>query len=369
MFKERLVLAKAQVEQPTQPTLKLKMNASQAKNPSLKLKFGSAKASPAAPSPGATPGADRNTPGLIVHDDALERQRQMVAVGMNGGHASTSGASAGPRNPFGGASRSGSASTPIPNLNSHGAGGSPPAHLNGVKSEMHPGQSPALSAIRPSHGASGSIGHMHQQGQAHRISSGSPHPPLQPSLYSTNSNNNHHYQPPQHHHTNGFFENRTRPAGQSKLYRHVCLYVTDYESTAAADSILPSLTFATHPALSLSKPMNLTIPAHSSNTQQSVTVTVPSTHYYFQITPHVPVGLTNRPYRLFVVVNGQRVSEYTKPGTERVKDRPLFEARLEKGMVNRIEVEVLAGKVNATKGGKEEVELEKCTLYVHVLRT
>jgi hypothetical protein len=150
---------------------------------------------------------------------------------------------------------------------------------------------------------------------------------------------------------------------------HLCQNVANHESTAAADSILPSLTFATHPALSLSKPMNLTIPAHPRNTQQSVTVTVPSTHYYFQITPHVPVGLTNRPYRLFVTVNGQRVSEYTKPGTERIKDRPLFEARLERGMVNRIEVEVLAGKANATKGGKEEVELEKCTLYVHVLRT
>jgi hypothetical protein len=97
-------------------------------------------------------------------------------------------------------------------------------------------------------------------------------------------------------------------------------------------------------------------------------MTVPSTHYYFQITPHIPVGLTTRPYRLFVTVNGQRMSEYTKPGSERIKDHPLFEARLERGMVNRIEVEVLAGKGTVGKGGKEEVELERCSLFVHVMR-
>jgi hypothetical protein len=140
------------------------------------------------------------------------------------------------------------------------------------------------------------------------------------------------------------------------------------EITAAADSVLQSLAFATHPALGLPKPMTVTIPAHPTNTQQSVTVTVPSTHYYFQITPHIPVGLTNRPYRLFVMVNGLRMSEYIKPGTERVKDRPVFDARLERGIVNRIEVEVLAGKGTLGKGGKEEVDLEKCTVFVHVMR-
>jgi hypothetical protein len=192
------------------------MNAPQAKNPSLKIKFGSAKASPGAPSPAGTPGADRNTPGVIVHDEALERQRQMVAAGMNGGHPpSAQGAAAGPRNPFGGPSRSGSASTPIPALNSNVSAASPPAQVNGVKSEMQPGQSPALSAIRPSSAASGPMAHMHAPQGLSRIPSGSPHPPLQPSLYATG--NNYHHQPPQYHPPNGFLENRTRPAGQSKF--------------------------------------------------------------------------------------------------------------------------------------------------------
>lgn len=110
------------------------------------------------------------------------------------------------------------------------------------------------------------------------------------------------------------------------------------------------------------------IPAHHTATQQSIALTVPYTHQYFQVVPHIPVGLTQRPYRVFVTVNGQRMSETIKPGVERDKSRPIFEARLERGIVGRIEVEVLAGKGPSGKSGKEEVEWEKCTIFVHVWR-
>jgi len=68
------------------------------------------------------------------------------------------------------------------------------------------------------------------------------------------------------------------------------------------------------------------------------------------------------------MVNGQRLSEYIKPGEERDKTHPVFEARLERGSVGRIEVEVLAGKGIKGKDGKEEVEWEKCTVFIHVMR-
>jgi hypothetical protein len=86
------------------------------------------------------------------------------------------------------------------------------------------------------------------------------------------------------------------------------------------------------------------------------------------VVPHIPVGLTQRPYRVFVTVNGHRTSEIIKPGVERDKSKPTFEARLDRGTVGRIEVEVLAGKGPSGKGGKEEVEWEKCTIFVHVWR-
>jgi hypothetical protein len=139
--------------------------------------------------------------------------------------------------------------------------------------------------------------------------------------------------------------------------------------TAGANSIMPSISISTHPQLGLSKPFRLKIPASNTLTQQSITVTVPSTHYYLQIVPHIPVALTGRPYRVFVVVNSTRQSEFIKPGAERDKTRPLFEARLERGGVNRIEIEVLAGKEKKNASGKEEVELERCTVFVHVLKT
>ena len=62
------------------------------------------------------------------------------------------------------------------------------------------------------------------------------------------------------------------------------------------------------------------------------------------------------------------MSETVKPGVERKKDEPHFEARLDRGTVTRIEVEVLAGS-KEKKGGKEAVELERCSVFVHVLRS
>lgn len=137
--------------------------------------------------------------------------------------------------------------------------------------------------------------------------------------------------------------------------------------TAAEDAILPLLAIQSHPSLGLSKPFDLKIPASPTLTQQSLTITLPPTHTHLLIIPHVPVALTSRPYRLFVKVNDNRVSETVKPGVERRKDEPQFEARLERGVVTRIEVEVLAGS-KEKRGGKEAVELERCGVFVHVLR-
>jgi hypothetical protein len=218
VFKQKIALARSQVEQPPQPTLKLKLGSAAPKQ-SIKLKFGGNKASPGAPSPRGTPGVDRNTPGVIVHNEALERQREMVAAGMNGGRPpSAPGVTPGSRNPFVD-SRSGSASTPIPALNAHASAATPPAQTNGVKSEVQAGQSPALSAIRPGSAASSQPAPSTMApvaGLTPRPASGSPHPQLQPPLYPTSNN---HYQPPQYHPPNGFIETKTRPTGQSKLLR------------------------------------------------------------------------------------------------------------------------------------------------------
>lgn len=100
-------------------------------------------------------------------------------------------------------------------------------------------------------------------------------------------------------------------------------------------------------------------------------------------------------YRLFVTVNGNKTLEANRvpvtagingaspgPGYEggKKKGEPLFEAKLLSG-VNRIEIEIIAEKERkessenagaaTTPSGaakKEDVEIEKCTIFLHLPR-
>lgn len=122
----------------------------------------------------------------------------------------------------------------------------------------------------------------------------------------------------------------------------------------------------------------MSIPASNKLISQSLTVSLPYAHTSLQITPHIPVALTQRPYRIFVTVNGQRMTEVVRQGVAVSNDRsrPIYEGRLERGTVNRIEVEVLAakelGRSSTGAGGlreaKEGVDMERCTVFVHLLR-
>lgn len=126
-------------------------------------------------------------------------------------------------------------------------------------------------------------------------------------------------------------------------------------------------------------------------TQQSITLSLPGTHSSIQIKPFVPVAQTQRPWRLFVTVNNTRISEVYQPPTQqqsnpdsspekqqqqqqpREKGHPLFEARLQPG-VNRIDVEVVAGTAPMQVRGqpppkeRDTVEMEKCTIFVNLMR-
>ena len=50
--------------------------------------------------------------------------------------------------------------------------------------------------------------------------------------------------------------------------------------------------------------------------------------------------------------------------------RPIYEARVLPGIVNRIEVEVVAGPPRGAPkvGSGQEIEIEKTTIFAHVLR-
>jgi hypothetical protein len=60
--------------------------------------------------------------------------------------------------------------------------------------------------------------------------------------------------------------------------------------------------------------------------------------------------------------------EGTRQDGQKEKGRPVFEGKLVQG-VNRIEVEVVAEREKGRQEkGKGEVEGEKCTVFVHLMR-
>ena len=153
------------------------------------------------------------------------------------------------------------------------------------------------------------------------------------------------------------------------------------------EALIPKITLNTHPALNPSKPWSTSILANKQKTMYSATMVVAPSNSYIQVVPKVPIALTSRMYRLFVTVNGNKTLEANRvpvtagingtspsPSYEggKKKGEPLFEAKLVAG-VNRIEVEIVAEKerkVQSESGTakKEDVEIEKCTIFLHLPR-
>lgn len=398
MFKKRLAAARAKVEEPPQPKLKLNMSAaapSPASAPKQQLKIklrqspGSDPNTPAARSSG--------TPGVIVDNDALLRQQRHVMESMNGsrssrpssaGKAQTPSASG---NPFSGARSAATSVAPLSASQARTAG-SPPA-VNGIKNDV---QSPALNAIRPASTASDT------QSQRLSVPAHTPHPPMVPQAASrptsgsphpngplgqqTGTYNQYHappnyYVPP----TTPHFDHFRKVPLKGKVARNT-LMTWSLMFVDVDDALIPKIRLNTHPALNLPKPWSMDIRAHKQKSSHSVTLILSPTCSYIQIIPYVPIALTNRLYRLFVSVNGNKTFEVnrtpvtagingssTNSGYEggKKKGEPVYEAKLLPG-VNRLEVEIVAEKDRKgrpeSKDPKEQVDIEKCTIFLHLMR-
>lgn len=135
--------------------------------------------------------------------------------------------------------------------------------------------------------------------------------------------------------------------------------------------MITNLSLATHPGLNISRHFRMDLPPSPTLAQQSITINLPSTHYYLQIKPTIAAPLLDRQHKLFVTSGTQRLHGMpTIPGQVVDARQPLFEARLLPG-VNRIEVELIAalpkGAVKAANG--QDAELEKITVFANLLRT
>ncbi|KAJ4992153.1 bromodomain containing protein [Stagonosporopsis vannaccii] len=373
IFKEKLKTMKARVDEPPQPKLKLNMSGaapSPAPKPNLKLKL---RQSPVSGSNTPTT-RDSATPGVIVDSEALQRQQRHVNDSVGGRRSRPVDKAATPvaSNPF--SVTRGSSSTVVPVLAAQTrTAGSPAA--NGVKQDV---QSPALSAIRPGSNAPDAqrlsvpaqtpVPIMAPPQNLSRPPSGSPHPnglyAQQNGLSTPGFQQPAPYVPPSTPRTDVF-----RKTPLKKL----------------SEALIPSITFNTHPALNLSHPWTMTIAASKTKTHHSATINLSPTHSYIQITPKVPIALTGRMYRLFVLVNGNKTLEVNRmPVTAGIngggdgagfeggkkKGEPVFEAKLVGG-TNRIEVEIVAekpAKDGETVGSKDTVEIEKYTIFLQLAR-
>ncbi|KAF2118178.1 Bromodomain-containing protein [Lophiotrema nucula] len=363
LFKERLEVARAKVAEPPQPKLKLNMSAAPKQQLKLKLRQSPGSEAQTPDSRGSA------TPGIVIDRDALLRQQRHVQEGVNGTRGSRPSSSGKPQtpsatNPFTGPR---GASVAIPPV------GAVQPVINGVKTDV---QSPALSSIRAASTASDGQ-RLSVPAQApvmpppvSRPASGSPHPsgPIgQQAGYPQ-------YQPPVPHYV-------PPPVSHFEHFRKVPLKSLD-------EALIPKITLSTNPVLAIPKPFSIEIPADKRKTTYSVTVNLPHSHHYLNIVPYVPVALTNRLYRVFVNINGSKAYERNAnavtagingangigipPGGGMKKGEPLYEAKLAAG-VNRIEIEAIAERKSKPEGKdkdpKDQVDIEKCTIFVNLLRS
>jgi hypothetical protein len=264
-------------------------------------------------------------PGVTVDNEALQRQKQAVAAGVNGqGRPPT----------VNGAVRT---IEPRPQ-SSTGHAGSPSA--TAVKTEKLATQSPAPNDIAPPLQRSASNGMMPPP--AMRPPSGTSSPFGPPQALSGAPHSSYHFTAPS-----------LLPAIPTRQY-------------PLEAALLPLVTIATHPHLSgIPKPFRLEIPPHSTLSHQSSTITLPPTHYFLQISPTISKQLSmGRPYKMFVTVNGTRLTQRdTQFHADTGRRSHVYEGSLAQG-VNRIEVEVVASKLEEAKG----LDVEKVTVYANLMK-
>ncbi|KAI9818952.1 MAG: hypothetical protein M1832_004120 [Thelocarpon impressellum] len=137
----------------------------------------------------------------------------------------------------------------------------------------------------------------------------------------------------------------------------------------ASDALFSNVNISTHPGLKIARRFQLNVPPSPTFSQQSITISLPSTHYFLQIVPSVAQVTNNRQSKLFVTANGQRLNSVPLPPSLADPRRPLFEAKLAPG-VNRIEVEMIAGPIRGAPkvGNAPEVEVEKLSIFANLLR-
>lgn len=240
--------------------------------------------------------------------------------------------------------------------------------VNGVKTESSMAPSPAPAAVQLSVNSTGSL----DPGQSPnppmmppplanltaRPPSGSPHPQSYTSNHYTSSGYS----------ATSQFEASRRQSGKGRTAGSA-VYVA-HQLNLCAEALITNLSISTHPGLKIDKHFHLDIPPSPSTTQQSITITLPSSHYFLQFVPTLASSVMHRPYKTFVTVNNNRIASTPQRPDESEPRKPLYECRVAPGM-NRIEVEMVAGLPRgvAKVGAGPDLEIEKITIFAHMVKS
>ncbi|KAF9875794.1 bromodomain containing protein [Colletotrichum karsti] len=140
----------------------------------------------------------------------------------------------------------------------------------------------------------------------------------------------------------------------------------------AADALISSLKVQTHPMINVERRFEITVTPMEKEAQQSVTVHMPANQLRIQIIPTLPAFLEKegRQWRLWVIINKHPILPVHVGHNQVVPlGAKVFEAQLQAGIVNTIEVHVAAA---LPKGQKlptgEDYEVEQMTVLAHVVR-
>ncbi|WQF87301.1 Putative bromodomain-containing protein [Colletotrichum destructivum] len=140
----------------------------------------------------------------------------------------------------------------------------------------------------------------------------------------------------------------------------------------AADALISSLRVQTHPMINVERRFEITLLPLEKEAQQSVTVHMQSSHLRVQLILVVPSFLEKegRQWRLFVSVNRQMAHQaHPVPGQVLPLGARVFEAQLQAGAVNNIEVSVAAALPKGQKlSSGADFEVEQMTVFAHVAK-
>ncbi|KAK2068253.1 hypothetical protein P8C59_002902 [Phyllachora maydis] len=140
-----------------------------------------------------------------------------------------------------------------------------------------------------------------------------------------------------------------------------------------ADALITNITLRTHPSIRLDKRFKIQVPAHPKLAHQTITILVPGEHRCLQIIPKIaPLEQQKRQFRQFVIVNGvtlHRAPPLPIPEDPLPLDAIVYDGTLQHG-VNMIQIHMIAALPRGQQlPNGAECELEKVTILAHLLRS